>query len=553
MQHANKEALKEDSQDPVIASMANEESQSPGKQPSFPERLMSILSNESLSDIITWLPNGKRWRVIDTVRFEREVIPNYFGKANSKYSSFKRRLNRWEFLRVSSGIEKGAYYHPLFRRDDKTMCVHMKFFRHHKEPLHPSALAIATPKIAEFGMASSMAAARNALAGDGYAGQLQIPIVNAPKGQAAEPGSRALHEPRHLPNPLTSSHDVSQGLPSQAPIMAPQLLHQHLEFLKMRQGLHICQDEVAETPQMDDYQQMPSISSRLRSNPDGTIYGLSNVGPEELSVLLAHQMNETQNWRQSPLQQHPLQAIDKILPQEGDNFCRSAAASELSSSRLLEFPSNRMRTSGEEGKEHAELSTHGTNIESIPSPTLMTSHPDASDASFTTSLFDSSSGDESETSTTGHNEEEEQKDLTLPFTPINTGTIKNDSKKIVPTRPYEGRSPAMPLVVASDASITSSLFESSTDDKSGSSPPNHEDEGDRKVSALPSLTTRQSPYYRRPGERTIVAEDGTQTSLRQEESRRSPLLVRTKGEPPSPSSPPPPLQAPHPPRGDDES
>lgn len=78
---------------------------------SFPQQLMEVLSNEGLSDIITWLPHGLGWIILDKKRFAAEVLPKYFEK-KSKWTSFTRKLNRWNFTRVTRGDEVGAYYHP---------------------------------------------------------------------------------------------------------------------------------------------------------------------------------------------------------------------------------------------------------------------------------------------------------------------------------------------------------------------------------------------------------------------------------------------------------
>ena len=66
--------------------------------PGFPLKLHAILSDNNLGDIITWLPNGLSWRVINRKMFEKEVIPLYFKHSN--FSSFMRQVNGWGFRRV---------------------------------------------------------------------------------------------------------------------------------------------------------------------------------------------------------------------------------------------------------------------------------------------------------------------------------------------------------------------------------------------------------------------------------------------------------------------
>jgi len=74
-------------------------------------QLMEILSDETHSEIITWLPHGKAFIIYQKKKFANEVLPRYFKQ--SKYTSFTRKLNRWGFIRVTRGPETGAYYHNV--------------------------------------------------------------------------------------------------------------------------------------------------------------------------------------------------------------------------------------------------------------------------------------------------------------------------------------------------------------------------------------------------------------------------------------------------------
>ena len=50
----------------------------PAKEPTFPVKLHMILSNSSLESIISWLPHGRSWRILQQSEFEEKVIPLYF-------------------------------------------------------------------------------------------------------------------------------------------------------------------------------------------------------------------------------------------------------------------------------------------------------------------------------------------------------------------------------------------------------------------------------------------------------------------------------------------
>jgi hypothetical protein len=89
----------------------------------FPQRLMEILSEPSNADAITWLPHGEAFIIINRQKFSNHILPKYFRK--TKYTSFTRKLNRWNFSRVTRGPELGAYYHEFFQRGNEALCTQM--------------------------------------------------------------------------------------------------------------------------------------------------------------------------------------------------------------------------------------------------------------------------------------------------------------------------------------------------------------------------------------------------------------------------------------------
>mmetsp|Transcript_11498 Transcript_11498/g.21502 ORF Transcript_11498/g.21502 Transcript_11498/m.21502 type:complete len:341 (+) Transcript_11498:177-1199(+) len=91
----------------------------------FPMKLMDILSNEKYQDILQWLPQGDGFIIHDKQRCADEVLPHHFGTV-SKYSSFTRRLNRWNFIFQQKGNKKALYFHPLFVRANPSLCLNMR-------------------------------------------------------------------------------------------------------------------------------------------------------------------------------------------------------------------------------------------------------------------------------------------------------------------------------------------------------------------------------------------------------------------------------------------
>ena len=63
-----------------------------GKDPPFPIKLHRILSNPEYSDLISWLPHGRSWRVLKPKAFEEKIVPRYFR--HTKYASFMRQVGR---------------------------------------------------------------------------------------------------------------------------------------------------------------------------------------------------------------------------------------------------------------------------------------------------------------------------------------------------------------------------------------------------------------------------------------------------------------------------
>jgi len=94
------------------------------KEPTFIVKLHQMLSNPDIEDIISWLPHGRAWRILQRKPFEEQVIPLYFR--HCRYSSFMRQVNGWGFRRVTNGSDYNAYYHEMFLRGMPHLCYKMR-------------------------------------------------------------------------------------------------------------------------------------------------------------------------------------------------------------------------------------------------------------------------------------------------------------------------------------------------------------------------------------------------------------------------------------------
>jgi len=91
----------------------------------FPEVLFKIVSSEEYAHIISWLPHGQGFMIHNKQQFANMILPLYFDGA--KFTSFTRRLKRWNFVRVPRGPELGAYYNKNFVRGHMELVKKMKY------------------------------------------------------------------------------------------------------------------------------------------------------------------------------------------------------------------------------------------------------------------------------------------------------------------------------------------------------------------------------------------------------------------------------------------
>ncbi|KAL3765229.1 hypothetical protein ACHAWO_009306 [Cyclotella atomus] len=83
---------------------------------SFAEKLYAILADKHLAKIITWLPSGKSFCILDKERFTKKVLPTYFREV--QFDSFSRRIKRWGFRKMyTTGLKQVTYTHDLFQKD----------------------------------------------------------------------------------------------------------------------------------------------------------------------------------------------------------------------------------------------------------------------------------------------------------------------------------------------------------------------------------------------------------------------------------------------------
>jgi len=92
----------------------------------FPQLLHKLLEeaeHNGFQDIVSWQPHGQAFRIHDKQEFAKRILPTYFRM--SKFTSFQRQINLYCFRRLTTGNDKGASYHELFRRDQPGLSLQM--------------------------------------------------------------------------------------------------------------------------------------------------------------------------------------------------------------------------------------------------------------------------------------------------------------------------------------------------------------------------------------------------------------------------------------------
>lgn len=87
---------------------------------SFPSKLFTMLEEAEQaghSDIISFLPDGKAFKIHKPDQFAQTVLPKYCK--TSRLASFKKQLSLYGFKTIQFGADFGAIRHESFQRDDK--------------------------------------------------------------------------------------------------------------------------------------------------------------------------------------------------------------------------------------------------------------------------------------------------------------------------------------------------------------------------------------------------------------------------------------------------
>jgi hypothetical protein len=92
----------------------------------FPHKMYDLLDDverKGLDDIVSWLPDGKSFKIHSQIGFEQSIMPLYFSGMSS-YKSFRRQLNLYGIYqhRHRPNQDANAYSHDLLIRGQRHLC-----------------------------------------------------------------------------------------------------------------------------------------------------------------------------------------------------------------------------------------------------------------------------------------------------------------------------------------------------------------------------------------------------------------------------------------------
>jgi len=85
--------------------------------------LLEDAERKGLDDIVSWLPDGKSFKIHSQIGFEQSIMPLYFSGMSS-YKSFRRQLNLYGIYqhRHRPNQDANAYSHELLIRGQRHLC-----------------------------------------------------------------------------------------------------------------------------------------------------------------------------------------------------------------------------------------------------------------------------------------------------------------------------------------------------------------------------------------------------------------------------------------------
>lgn len=168
----------------------------------FPVKLHDMLDRieaDGLAHVVSWQPHGRCFVVHKPKEFVNHVMPHYFKQ--TKMASFQRQLNLYGFNRLTSGLDKGGYYHEMFLRGKVSLAYEIQRMR-----VKGTGVRLPTNPDNEPNFYALLPVSNTELTGP-------MPALPPPKVQSAESGA-VFNLAQRRAELLRESHDHSQKIAS---------------------------------------------------------------------------------------------------------------------------------------------------------------------------------------------------------------------------------------------------------------------------------------------------------------------------------------------------
>ncbi|CAJ1940771.1 unnamed protein product [Cylindrotheca closterium] len=99
-------------------------------------RILEDAQAQGFSHVIQWDPGGRSFTIHQPDVFSKTIMKTYFRQ--TKYKSFQRQLNLYEFKRETRNGIRGVYSHPLFVQHDRFLCQQIKRKSQQTTPAAPN-------------------------------------------------------------------------------------------------------------------------------------------------------------------------------------------------------------------------------------------------------------------------------------------------------------------------------------------------------------------------------------------------------------------------------
>ena len=85
--------------------------------------MLDEVAAQDLDHIVGWCLHGRCFVIHEPKDFVEIILPRYFRE--KKIASFHRQLHLYDFCRITTGRDRGAYYHELFLKGKAFLSLYM--------------------------------------------------------------------------------------------------------------------------------------------------------------------------------------------------------------------------------------------------------------------------------------------------------------------------------------------------------------------------------------------------------------------------------------------